>query len=159
EKYGQTANHTQDALRILTQATHSPAKALELLGTATDLAAAKHESLDEAASQLGKVYNGNKKLLKEFGVQLDASTGKTKDGQSATRALAGVLAGKAAASADTFTGKLKGITATVEDQAAMFGQKYGPAITAAGAAVTVLGGVVSTTSALARTFAASQAAV
>ena len=41
---------------------------MKLLGEATDLAAAKHESLGQAATDLGKVYNGNTKLLKEFGI-------------------------------------------------------------------------------------------
>src|SRR5215471_15781387 len=68
EHFGTTAGATQDALRILTQATGDPAKALQYLGEASDLAAAKHESLDTAATQLGKAYNGNAKLLKEFGV-------------------------------------------------------------------------------------------
>jgi hypothetical protein len=94
EKFGHTANETQDALRVLTQATNDPAKALQMLGTASDLAAAKHESLDTAATQLGKVYNGNAKLLKEFGIQVtkagDATKLVTKDttkAQSADEAL------------------------------------------------------------------------
>jgi|SRR5215471_255436 len=69
EKFGHTAGETQDALRILTQATHDPQKALALLGTTSDLAAAKHEGLAEAATGLGRVYNGNTKILKEFGIQ------------------------------------------------------------------------------------------
>jgi hypothetical protein len=73
ERYGNTADKTQDALRILTQATGDPKKAIELLGTASDLAAAKHEELGEAATQLGKVYNGNTKILKEFGVTAGVS--------------------------------------------------------------------------------------
>jgi hypothetical protein len=68
EKFGDTAAQTQDALRILTQATGDPTKAFDLLSTATDLAAAKHEDLTKAAGQLGKTYNGNARLLKEFGI-------------------------------------------------------------------------------------------
>ena len=49
EDFGHTANETQDALRVLTQATHDPAEALRLLNQTTDLAAAKHLSLDDAA--------------------------------------------------------------------------------------------------------------
>jgi hypothetical protein len=219
EKFGQTANSTQDALRVLTQATGSPEKALQLLNTAADLAAAKHIGLSEAATKLGKVYNGNTKLLKEFGITVtksgdatkavakasaasesadrklaaakqhladieaidagkkhltvaeairlrnaqqavrdatanavdahkklsDAQDAATKSGQgqaSAVDQLSAKLSGQASAAADTFTGHLKAITAHVEDQAAAFGQKYGPAITAAGAAMTVFGGVV-----------------
>jgi hypothetical protein len=139
EKYGDSADKTQDALRILTQATHDPQKALDLLSTTTNVAAAKHEDLATAAGQVGKVYNGNTKLLKEYGINIDKTTGLTKDGKTATQALAEVTAGQASAAADTFTGKLKGISAAVEDQAAKFAQKYGPAITVAGTAVTGLG--------------------
>jgi hypothetical protein len=50
------------------------------------------------------------------------------------------LKGQAAAQADTFTGKLKAITTSIEDQAAAFGNKYGPALQIAGQGVAVLGG-------------------
>ena len=139
EKYGDTADKTQNALQILTQATHDPAKALDLLSTATNVAAAKHEDLTTAAGQVGKVFNGNQKLLKEYGIVVDKNTGLTKDGKTATQALADVTAGQASAAADTFTGKMKGISAAVEDQASKFASKYGPAITGAGVAITGLG--------------------
>jgi phage-related protein len=76
ENYGHTAEQTQDALRVLTQATHDPAKALELIGTASDVAAAKHIDLTDAATKMGKVYNGNTRLLKEFGLAA-GTTAKT----------------------------------------------------------------------------------
>jgi phage-related protein len=73
EHYGRTANQTQDALRILTQATGDPAKALKYLGETSDLAAAKHISLEDAATKLGKAYNGNTRILKEFGINVASS--------------------------------------------------------------------------------------
>jgi hypothetical protein len=78
ENYGHTAGETQDALRILTQATNDPAKALQYLGETSDLAAAKHESLTAAASTLGKAYNGSAKALKEFGITTVSTTTATK---------------------------------------------------------------------------------
>lgn len=158
EKYGQSSVSTQDALRALTEATHDPQKALDLLGTATDLAAAKHEDLTTAAGQVGKVYNGNTKLLKEFGVTIDKTTGQTSDNKTATQALGDVLAGQAAAASDTFTGKLKAMGTAIEDQTAQFGAKYGPAITAAGGAVTLLGGAIEAASAIMGTFKTAQEA-
>jgi hypothetical protein len=220
EKYGDSADKTQDALRILTQATGDPAKALEYLGTATDLAAAKHEDLSTAAGQLGKTYNGATKLLKDFGVQAgEKSTAATKALATATTqatsaddaaakakqnladlqartlgkgpltiaqqqqlrdaqqkvtdttakaqaahqklsaaqadvtkashtqsdtmgALSTKLSGQASAAADTFGGHMSAIKAKVEDAAASIGQKYGGAITAAGAVMTGLGGAM-----------------
>jgi hypothetical protein len=84
ERFADSAAQTENALQILTEATGSPQKALDLLGEATDLAAAKHESLSEAATQLGKVYNGSTKLLKEFGITVDSVKGATRDATTAT---------------------------------------------------------------------------
>src|SRR5262249_184367 len=88
---------------------------------------------------LGKVYNGNTKLLKQFGIVIDKTTGKTADNQTATQALAGVLAGQAAQASDTFAGKLTAIKTKLEDGAAAFGQKYGPALQTVGVAVVAVG--------------------
>jgi hypothetical protein len=222
EKFGDTAGQTQDALRVLTQATGSPTKALGLLSEATDLAAAKHEDLNTAATQLGKVYNGNGKLLKEFGIQTTKAGSATKGLETATKQanaadkalasakqhladiealdagkkklttseairlrdaqnkvrdatvtartahqklaaaqdaaknsaknqggamveLAAKLHGQASAAADTFGGKMSALKAHIEDAAASFGQKYGPAITAIGSGVAVIGGAVTAT--------------
>ena len=73
EHFGNSSASTQDALRALTLATGSPTKALQLLSTASDLAAARHENLSSAASSLGKVYNGNTRLLKQYGINVTNS--------------------------------------------------------------------------------------
>jgi hypothetical protein len=220
ERFGDTANVTENSLQILTQATGSPQVALKLLSTATDLAAAKHESLTDAATQLGKVYNGNTKLLKQFGINIASATAATKAAETATRradtadrALAAAkdhlnnveaidatrkkltatqalslqsaeqkvteattaatkahqtaaaaqdtataatknqagavdqlgqkLQGQAIAKSDTFLGKVKAVTTSLEDQAAAFGNKYGPALGVASEAVAVLGAAYS----------------
>jgi len=106
EKFGHTAAQTQDALRILTQATGSPAKALQYLSTASDLAAAKHEGLAEAAQQLGKAYNGSARLLKEFGVEAGVK------GPAAAKALESAT--KAAAVADEASAAAKQRLADLE---------------------------------------------
>jgi len=229
ERFGHTSHETADALRVLTQATGDPAKALQLLGTTTDLAAAKHIGLTDAATKLGKVYNGNTKLLKEFGISV-AKTGNltkavatdTKAAQAADqkladakqrladteqlfagksklttaeqirlrnaqegvmRAAAGAqaahqklaaaqdaakdaakhqhdavdqlgkkLAGQASAQANTFSGKMRAIGASVEDAAARFGEKFGPALTVGGTALTALGGAVTATQGIMKMF-------
>ena len=141
-KFGNDAVETQNALQKLTQATHDPAEALKLLSTATDLAAAKHESLTEAATQLGKVYNGNAKLLKEYGIVVDKHTHLTAQGQTATEALAKVLAGQASASANTFSGHVKAIRTEMENGVATMGQRYGPDLTKVGAALSGVGAIM-----------------
>lgn len=236
ERFGDSAAKTQNALQILTQATGSPQKALDLLGVATDLAAAKHESLTDAATQLGKVYNGNAKLLKQFGINITSSATATRAADTATRradasdtALAAAkqrlsdleaidaskksltttqavrlhdaqlkvqaatttavgahkrlttaqqaaaaaakgqggavdqlgakLKGQAAAASDTFAGKLKAVTTVIEDQAAKFGNKYGPALQVAGQGVAVLGAGFEAGGKLAKKFGDGQKAV
>jgi hypothetical protein len=216
EKYGHSAVDTQDALRVMTQAMGNPQAALMHLSEASDLAAAKHESLTTAAGQLGKAYNGSAKLLKEFGVASTGATNPQKALATATAAaqtaadadakahqhladvqallqgkthlttaeqinlrnaqqgvqaadaklvdahgkltaaqaaaagganthgaaldqLAGKLKGQAAAQADTFTGKLDAMKTKLEDSAAQLGQKYGPALTAAGSVMAGFG--------------------
>jgi hypothetical protein len=84
EKFGESSVETQGALQTLTQATGNPTKALALLSTATDLAAAKHEDLVTAATAVGKVYNGNTKLLKEFGIQATSTASLTKQSTAAS---------------------------------------------------------------------------
>lgn len=70
ETYGHTTRDTNAALTKLTQATNDPRKALELLTTTSDLAASKHISLEAAAGKLGKAYNGNTRILKEYGIHV-----------------------------------------------------------------------------------------
>jgi hypothetical protein len=219
EHFGRTANESQDALRILTQATHDPAKALDMLGTASELASAKHEDLSAAATSLGRVYNGSGRVLKEFGITMsstsesskalekatkdaghaddalsaaklhlldlqskdagskhlsaaqadalkaaedkvafasavaaskhsdlaraqDAAKGASKGHEDAIDALGKKLTGQDSAAANTFTGHLKALKAEAEDHIALFGQKYGGAITAAGIAMSGLGAAV-----------------
>jgi phage-related protein len=148
ENYGHSSEQTQQALQALTMATHDPGKALQLLGETTDLAAAQHEDLASAASAVGKVFNGNTKLLKQYGITLDKHTHLTKDGQTATQALAVVLKGQASAAANTFSGHLDAIKTKIEDQISMFGSKYGPAIQGIGIAFMALASVMEVGSAI-----------
>ena len=57
-----------------------------MLGTASDLAASKHESLGTAAGQLGKAYNGSAKLFKAFGITVEKTGDSTKAITTATSA-------------------------------------------------------------------------
>jgi hypothetical protein len=156
ENFGNSASETQDALRILTQATGDPAKALDTLNTATDLAKAKHESLDTAATQLGKAYNGSGRILREFHVATTDASGAVRDHTATMTDLAGVLSGQAAAASDTFSGKLDAIKTKVEDHVAMFGERYGPAIQTAGIAMVAFGAVMETIPAILGAVSAAQ---
>ena len=145
ENFGNSAADTQNALQTLTQATGDPTKALDLLNTASDLAKAKHEDLASAAEQLGKAYNGSGRILKEYGIATKDLTGHTITHTEAVGILSQKLSGQASAAAATFSGHLDAIKTKVEDQVAVFGSKYGPAITGAGAAMAGLGAAIEVT--------------
>jgi hypothetical protein len=142
EHYGFTTLETQDALTKLTNATHDPAKAITLMGEAADLAASRHISLSSASDQLSKLLNGSTRILKSYGIEVQTSADGTKDLAGANAQLATLLHGQADAAANSFTGRLKEMRAEVQDNVAEFGQKYGPAITAAGAAMVIATPVV-----------------
>ena len=72
----------------------------------------------------------------------DAISKSTSTDRDRLKALADLTQGQASAASDTFTGKLNSIKASVENAAASIGQKYGPAITAAGVGMTALGTTV-----------------
>jgi len=148
ENFGHSAAETQQALVKLTDATHDPQKALALLNETADVAAVKHEDLGTAATQVGKVYNGNTKLLKDFGITVDATTKLTDSQKTATQALADVVGGQASASVNTFSGHLDVMKTKFEDMAANLGARYGPAITAVGSLLAGLGAAWSVISAI-----------
>jgi hypothetical protein len=70
ERFGQSGNQTIDALQALTIGLHDPKKALDELGLAENIAAAKHISLSSAANLVRQAYNGNTRVLKAFGIQV-----------------------------------------------------------------------------------------
>lgn len=144
EKYGDTSAQTDQALQTLTNATHDPAKALDDIGEAADLAASKHISLNDAATLVAKGLDSKSKLYAQYGIQIQTMADGTANYALANEQLASILQGQASAASDTFSGHLKALGAVVEDDVAKFGQKYGPAITAAGAATSIAAGVFRT---------------
>lgn len=70
ERFGQSGNQTIDAIQALTIGLHDPKKALDELGLAEDIAAAKQIPLSAAANLVRQAYNGNTRVLKAFGIQI-----------------------------------------------------------------------------------------
>ncbi|BEP14817.1 hypothetical protein acdb102_31280 [Acidothermaceae bacterium B102] len=142
-KYGHGAVDTQNALQALTQATNDPKKAIDEMGLAANLAAAKHESLTEASEQLAKVLNGKgTRTLASFGISMKDANGKTKDMQEVLAELSAKLNGQASAASDTFSGKIKGIQTELSNTVASLGQEFGPALTAIGPIMAGVGAVM-----------------
>lgn len=146
-RFGVTDGEVKDALTRLTDATKDPAKALDDLAVAQDLAAAKGVSLSDAATMIGKAHNGSAKVFKEFGVEVGKNADGTADYEGALGNLADTLKGRAEANADSFGGKMREIRAWTDNAASSLAEQYGPAITMAGAALTGLAAITEIASA------------
>jgi len=146
-RFGVTDGEVKDALTRLTDATKDPAKALDDLAMAQDLAAAKGISLSDAATMIGKAHNGSAKVFKEFGIEVGKNADGTADYEGALGKLADTLKGRAEANADSFGGKMREIRAWTDNAASSLAEQYGPAITTAGAALTGLAAITEIASA------------
>ena len=146
-RFGVTDGEVKDALTRLTDATKDPAKALDDLAVAQDLAAAKGVSLSDAATMIGKAHNGSAKVFKEFGIEVGKNADGTADYEGALGNLADTLKGRAEANADSFGGKMREIRAWTDNAASSLAEQYGPAITMAGAALTGLAAITEIASA------------
>jgi hypothetical protein len=146
-RFGVTDGEVKDALTRLTDATKDPAKALDDLAMAQDLAAAKGVSLSDAATMIGKAHNGSAKVFKEFGIEVGKNADGTADYEGALGNLADTLKGRAEANADSFGGKMREIRAWTDNAASSLAEQYGPAITMAGAALTGLAAITEIASA------------
>jgi phage-related protein len=139
-KFGYTAPQVDGALQTLVQATRNPKTAFNDMGIAANLAAARHESLGQAATQVAQILAGKgTRTLAQYGITVTAQQKKTKDYTAVLDELSGRIAGQASAASDTFTGHLKALRAEIENHVAEIGQKYGPALAGAGAGMAVIG--------------------
>ena len=143
ENYGHSAVDTQEALRKMTQATDDPKKAFEMLGLASNLAAAQHITLSEAADKLDKILAGKGgRTLALYGIAASKTGDSVKDAEVNIDALSKKIDGQADASVDNFAAKFTILRVKVTDAAAVFGNTFGGALTAAGGAATLLGTIL-----------------
>lgn len=141
ENYAHSAVDTKTALQTLTMATGDTQKALDAMGVVTDLAAARHISLAEAAGLVSKILGGGgAKTLAAYGIQMRTNADGTKDVAGAIADLSAKLNGQAAASMNNFGAKVDAVKVKVGDFVAEWGQKLGTTLTVTG---TVLGVVSS----------------
>lgn len=88
ENYDHSSIDTQTALRTLVGATGSTATALKNMSLVSDLAAAKHETLAKAATDVSKILNGTStKTLTSYGITMEKAYDNTKDLAAAQIAL------------------------------------------------------------------------
>lgn len=75
ENLGFSHDQYEGALARLTQATNNPKMAIADMGVVANLAAARHMSLEQAATIVGKVAEGNTSVLKRYGIDLGIASG------------------------------------------------------------------------------------
>jgi len=137
ENFAHSAVDTKTALQTLTQATGDTQTALNNMQLVTDLAAAKHITLAEAAALVAKILGGGgAKTLAAYGVHMKTNADGTKDVSGALDELAAKLNGQAAASMNNFGAKVDVVKTKVGDFIGEWGQKLGGVVTVTG---TVLG--------------------
>jgi len=103
-----TGNDARGAMMTLVTATGSVTKSTELMGMASNLARAQHESLGAAAETLAKATTG--KLggaFKEYGITLDATLPKNQAITKALNEMNEKIKNQASAYLETYAGKME----------------------------------------------------
>ncbi len=97
----------------LARATGDATQSQRLLNLALDISAATGKDLESVTIALGKASSGQVTALSKLGVPIDENTKKSKDFTSALGQLEAQFGGAAAASADTFSGRMKILQASL----------------------------------------------
>jgi len=120
------------------------------------LTISEQQQLRDAQKQVADATAYNSAAQETLAKTTDAVQNGTSDMDKALGAVADRLHGQAAAAADSWGGKLRGLKAWTEDHVAELGQKYGPALMGIGAAMTAVGGITETGAAILGKFATAQ---
>ena len=125
---GFTGEEVYGAMRRLTVAFGDVNSAQHLMGLTANVAAMKHQGLEETATTLSRAAAGNAKAFKEFGITLDATLPKADGIKKAMGQLAEKTDGMALAASTTLTGSLKVMGAQFDEAAVGIGQGIAPAL-------------------------------
>lgn len=115
----------KDSLATLVRHTHDTGAAISALSVAEDLARTKKIDLTEAADALGKGLEGNKKVLKDLGVNVADVAGK----EETLAAVHQATAGQAEAFGNTSAGAFAKFDAEVDRLKENLGQSLLPVLT------------------------------
>ena len=124
-----TGNDTRAAMTTLVTATGSVTESQKLMGLASDLARAKHETLGEAASTLSRATTGSAKAFKEFGITLDTTLPKNQAIAKAMDELNQKIGGQAQAYLHTYAGQMELIKTKMEAAKETIGGALLPVLT------------------------------
>ena len=97
----------------LARATGDATQSQRLLNLALDISAATGKDLESVTIALGKASTGQVTALSKLGIPIDENTKKSKDFSSALGQLEAQFGGAAAASADTFSGRMTVLQASL----------------------------------------------
>lgn len=109
--FGFDQEEVESALAKLTRATKDPAKALDLIGLAADVARARNLDLGTATQILVNIEAGRVRGLAQLGISTKDSTGHTIDAATAVARITALYSGAAAANAKTYAGELQAVGA------------------------------------------------
>ena len=109
------------AFTRLVTATRDAAQAQDLLTLALDISAGTGKDLESVTMALSKAAIGQTTALRRLGVPLDAATLKSGDLNAISAELSKTFGGQAAASANTFAGKLKLLQISASELQESFG--------------------------------------
>ena len=126
---GFKTSDTYDALARLTTSTHNPAKALQILGTAADLARYHGTSLADTATVISKVLAGNGKALTDLGLKYDKTLTPVNALDKLMKQAKERVGGVAQAYSKTLGGALDVAAAKADRSKAKLGAALAPTIT------------------------------
>lgn len=105
------------------------------LQLAMDISAGTGKSLEAVANALGKAYEGNTGALGKLGTGIDKAVLKTGDMDAITKQLGDTFRGQAAASAETFGGKMARLSVAFDELKESFGTGFLEGISSASGGV------------------------
>lgn len=143
ENFGHSSADVQNALTTLTTKTGDVTTALSDMTLVENLAAAKHESLASAATQVGQALDGNTRLFKQYGIAVSSGTQTTAELNSEVAQLASRLSGQASAASDTFSGKIDSLKEHILGWLSSISGTVAPAMTFFGTALGIAGSGIS----------------
>ena len=125
---GITDDELRPAFAKLASITGNVGHAQGLLGIAMDVSAGATVDMATATNAVIKATKGNFKALQNMGVQIDATTTKTKDVDAALKAAARTFAGAASTRAETFEYRMKRVGIAFDEAKESLGVALMPTI-------------------------------
>lgn len=110
-KLGYENDAVEAALARLVQSTGNVSGSMREMGLVADFARARHIDLEQAATVVGKVMNGNMTALQKLGISAKDAAGNTLTAAQALQMLSDRFGGAAQANANTYAGKLQALNA------------------------------------------------